>query len=111
MNVAKLVVVSAALVLGGCATSSGVMDAGNGRYLISARASPIRGGATGAYKVAYGDAQEFCAKGGMHAVVVDNNDRDIYQSSVGGSWNQSGGSLGGGTFAAGSVTLKFHCSH
>lgn len=110
MNLAKIVVVSSALVLGACATSSGVMDAGNGLYLISARASPMRGGATGAYNVAYKDAQDFCAKGGFHAVVVDNKDRDIYQSSVGGSWNQSGGSFGGGTFAAGSVTLKFRCS-
>jgi hypothetical protein len=63
-----------------------VMDAGDGTYLISARASPARGGATGAQTVAYTDAQKFCAqKGdGSHPIVVNTQERDIYQSSFGG---------------------------
>lgn len=97
--------------LGGCAIASPVMDAGNGSYLISARAAPIRGGATGAATVAYNDAQKFCAGmgNGSHAIVIDEGERDIYQSSFGGSINAQGGSFGGGTFAAGSTNLRFRC--
>ena len=48
--------------LSGCAMTSDVMDTGNGTYMISAHASPIRGGATGANNIAYEDAQKFCAE-------------------------------------------------
>jgi hypothetical protein len=99
------------IVLSGCAVTGGVMDAGNGTYMISAHASAIRGGATGANAIAYGDAQKFCGqKGyGLHAVVLDSKERDVYQSSFGGSFNQNGGGFGGGTFAAGNVNLRFKC--
>jgi hypothetical protein len=91
--------------------TSDVMDAGNGTYMISAHAAPVRGGAAGANDVAYKDANKFCAaKDGSHAVVVTANDRDVYQGSVGGSWNGSGGSFGGGVFAAGNTTLRFRCA-
>ena len=95
----------------GCARTSGVMDAGNGTYLISAHASAIRGGATGADAIAYKTAQKFCAqKGtGLHAIIVTADERDVYQSSVGGSWNQSRGSVAGGTFAAGNANFRFRC--
>jgi hypothetical protein len=95
----------------GCAMTSRVMDAGDGTYLISAHASAVRGGATGANTIAYDDAQKFCAsKGdGQHAIIVNAQERDVYQSSAGGSWNQSGGSFGGGTFAAGNVNFRFRC--
>jgi hypothetical protein len=91
--------------------TSDVMDAGNGTYLISAHASAVRGGATGANSIAYEDAQKFCANKayGLHAIVITANERDVYQSSIGGSWNQTGGSIGGGTFAAGNVNLRFRC--
>lgn len=92
-----------------CATSSGVMEAADGTYLISARAAPARGGTAGANAYAYEQAQEFCKKKDTRAVVVDNQERDVYQGSVGGSWNRSGGSIGGGTFAAGNATLRFIC--
>jgi len=99
------------VVLSGCAMSSGVMDAGNGTYMISTHASAIRGGATGANSIAYQDAQKYCAaKGnGTHAIVVDANERDVYQGSMGGSWGPNGGSIGGGVFAAGNVNLRFRC--
>ncbi len=86
------------------------MDAGNGTYLISARASAIRGGTTGANSVAYQDAQAFCHKAGKRAVVINANERDVYHGSVGGSWNSSGGSIGGGVFASGNVNLRFRCA-
>jgi hypothetical protein len=91
--------------------SSDVMDAGNGTYMISSHASAIRGGATGANSIAYQDAQKFCAQQGpgLHAIVIDAAERDVYQSSYGGSFNQSGGSFGGGKFASGNVNLRFRC--
>jgi hypothetical protein len=105
--VVLLIVVAASA----CATASPVMDAGDGVYFISARASPARGGTTGAHTVAYQDAQKFCAqKGdGLHPVMVNSQERDIYQSSVGGGFNQYGGGFGGSTMAAGTVNLRFRC--
>ena len=96
--------------LGSCAMASDVMDTGNGTYMISAHAAPIRGGAAGANEVAYKDADAFCAKKGGHAVVLVANSRDVYQGSVGGSYNRSGGSFGGGIFAAGNADLHFRCA-
>lgn len=95
--------------IGGCAMTSGVMDTGNGTYLISAHAAPIRGGAAGANQVAYSDANEFCQKKGMHAVVLDANARDVYQGSIAGSSGPNGSSFGGGVFAAGNTDLRFRC--
>jgi hypothetical protein len=97
----------------GFATASPVLDAGDGMYLISARAAPARGGATGAQTVAYADAQKFCAqKGdGSHPVVVSTQERDIYQSSFGGGFNQYGGGVSGSAMAAGSVNFRFRCAH
>ena len=89
--------------------TSPVMDTDNGTYMISAHASPIRGGATGANSVALDDAQKFCSQKGMHAIVIDAADRDVYQSSFGGSFNRYAGGFGGGTFAAGKTNLRFKC--
>lgn len=100
-----------ATIVSGCAMTSDVMDTGNGTYMISAHAAPVRGGAAGANEVAYKDANKFCAqKGpGMHAIVLTADSRDVYQGSMGGSWNRSGGSFGGGVFAAGNADLHFRC--
>jgi hypothetical protein len=99
----------AAIGISGCAMTSQVMDTGNGTYMISAYASHVRGGAAGANSVAYDDAQRFCAGKGGHAIVLDTADRDLYQSSFGGSFNQYGGGLSGGTFSAGRTNLRFTC--
>jgi len=93
----------------GCATTSGVMEAEGGTYIISARAAPARGGAAGANAVAYDEAQKFCATKSGRAVLVDAKERDVYQSAAGASWNSYGGSAGGGAFAAGSATIRFKC--
>jgi hypothetical protein len=86
--------------------ASDVMDTGNGTYMISAHAAPIRGGAAGANQVAYKDANAYCARrGGGHAVVLTADARDVYQGSFAGS----GGSFGGGVFAAGNTDLHFRC--
>lgn len=82
--------------------TSSVIDTGNGTYMITAGASPIRGGATGATNLAYADANKFCAGkgGGLHAVVLDNAAKDVYQ-----------GSLTGGVYAAGRTDLHFRCGN
>ena len=104
----QIAVVLGVMALAGCETATPVMDAGDGTYLISARAAPVRGGATGAQTVAYTDAQKFCAqKGdGLHPIVVTTQERDIYQSSFGGGFNQYGGGVGS-TMAAGAVNFRF----
>lgn len=104
----------AALMLGGCAMATAPMETVDGAYVISARAAPVRGGATGAYDVANKDAQAFCAQRGRRAVLEGAQDRDIYQSGYGGGFSgtpQGGysGGFGGGTSAAGSATIRFRC--
>lgn len=86
--------------------TSDVMDTGNGTYMISAHASPIRGGAAGANQVAFKDANAYCAQRGGHAIVLTADARDVYQGSFGGS----GGSYGGGVFAAGNTDLHSRCA-
>jgi hypothetical protein len=89
-----------------CATTSDVMDTGDGTYMISAYAAPARGGAAGATQVAYTDAKAYCSKQGGHPVVLNAASRDVYQSSFGGG----SGSFGGGTFAAGNADFHFRCA-
>ena len=96
------------VLLSACAMTSDVMDTGNGTYMISAHAAPVRGGAAGANEVAYKDANKFCAsKNGGHAVVINAAARDVYQGSIGGS----SGSFGGGVFAAGNTDMHFRCDN
>ena len=113
----KRIFVIAVAGLAGCATTSGVMPGPNGTYTISAFAAPVRGGATGAYQTAFEDAQKYCAKNGKNAVVLDGQDRDVYQSTsmAHGNFNaNSAGAYGsygsgGGTFASGNAKLTFRC--
>lgn len=106
MKLSPAVAAATALILGGCATTSGVMEAEGGTYVISARAAPARGGAAGAMQVAYEEAQKFCASKGGRAVLVDARDRDVYQSAIGGS--SSG--FAGATAAGGNATIRFRCA-
>jgi hypothetical protein len=93
-----------------CAMSSPIMEASDGSFIVSARAAPVRGGSTGAQSVAFEEARNFCAKKAARPVLVDGpKERDIYQSSFGGGFDRSGGSFGGGTFAAGASSLHFRC--
>ncbi len=102
MTFKQIVAVAAiGISISGCAMTSDVMNTGNGTYMISAHAAPIRGGTEGANEVAYKDANAFCAKQGKHAVVLAANSRDTYQ----GSW----GANGGGVFAAGNTDFHFRC--
>lgn len=94
-----------ALLLGGCATASPVMDTGDGTYLVSARAAPAAGGATGAQTHAYKQATAYCASMDKKPVVLGANDRDVYQAGFGGSAY----GYGGGMSAAGEAKLRFRC--
>lgn len=100
-----LIISGICVALMGCAMSSDVMDTGNGTYMISSHAAPIRGGEAGANNVAYKDANKFCARKGSHAVVIANDAHETYQGSFGGN----GSSFGGGVFAAGNTTMHFRC--
>ena len=105
----KFGLVLAAILLAGCATTSGVMEAEGGTYLISARAAPARGGTVGANALAYEEAKEFCAAKGGRAVIVNASERDVYQSAASGSINSSGGGFSAGKFALGNANLRFRC--
>ena len=105
----RFVLVVGLLALGACAQATQPMEAADGSYMISARAAPVRGGATGAYEVAHKDAQAFCQQSGKRAVLIGAADRDIYQSGFGGAVNAQGGAFGGGTNAAGSASIRFRC--
>jgi hypothetical protein len=96
-------IVLLALLTGGCATASPVMDLGDGSYAISAQAAPVRGGATGATTYAFEKAQAYCAP--SRAVLVHANERDLQQGSMG--WY--GGSGGGGIYNAGGANIRFRC--
>lgn len=98
-----------AIVLAACATTSGVMEAEGGTYIISARAAPARGGTAGANAIAYDEAQKFCAKKNARAIVVTADERDVYQSASGASFTRAGGSASSATFAAGNANLRFRC--
>lgn len=105
----KIALALTACLVAGCAKTSPVMDAGSGNYLISAYASRARGGAAGATTLAYQDAQAYCAGKGMTAVVLQNAERDVYQSSSGGYVGPTGGGFGSSSSAAGNVEMYFTC--
>lgn len=65
--------------LTGCASTSGVMDAGNGQYLITAQASPLRGGSEG---VALDRANAHCRSLGASRAIVDGLDRPIMSNKA-----------------------------
>jgi hypothetical protein len=70
------------LCLTACQTTSGVMDTGNGTYMISASTDKLLGGAAAANKVAYENANMFCSKQGGHAVVLNVQSRDVLEGSL-----------------------------
>lgn len=105
----RAVIIVGLLALGACAQATQPMEAADGTYMISARAAPVRGGATGAYEVAHKDAMAFCQQSGKRAVLVGTNDRDIYQSAGGGYITPQNAGFSGSTMAAGSANIRFRC--
>jgi len=106
--------------LGGCAMSSGIMHLDGGVRQISASAAPLRGGATGAQKVAYEEAQADCAKEGLNAVMLAPAEREQHYGQMGTAYgtanvNQYGGHASGGAssapvMGAGSATILYRCA-
>lgn len=112
MNKLTLITLSASTILFGCASTSGVMEAENGTYFISAKAAPARGGTAGANALAYEEATKFCStKGFGKAIVINQQERDVYQGGYAASANQSSGFGSGGFAAGGSANLRFRCSN
>lgn len=111
MKFSKFIILSSCislpLMISSCAMTSDVMDMGKGVYMVSGRAAALRGGTTGATKVAYEAAQKFCLQKSpeLHAVTLTNNERDVYQSSA--SWTQAGGNAN--TMASGQSEIFFKC--
>lgn len=102
-------IVGCVVLLAGCASSSAVMESEGGTYLVSAGAAAARGGTVGANDLAYAEAQKYCAAKDRRAIVVDAQERDVYQSTAGAAWTPSGGSAGAGRAASGRVNLRFRC--
>ncbi len=105
----KLLVIFGILALGGCATSSGVMEMADGSYVISAKAAPIRGGTSGANSLAFEEAQKFCATANGRAVIVSKQERDVYQGGSVASVNQNSGFASSGFSAGGAASIRFRC--
>lgn len=66
-------IILAALILTGCAMSSNVQKLGPDTYMVSAMASPVRGGASGAEMKALEAANEHCDKLGKEIYVTQKN--------------------------------------
>lgn len=93
----------------GCASTSGVMEMADGSYIISAKAAPIRGGTSGANSLAYEEAQKFCSTVNGRAVIVNQQERDVYQGGSAAAVNQSGGFGSSGFSAGGAASIRFRC--
>jgi hypothetical protein len=57
-------VIAASLILGGCASSTGILPAGPDTYTVTERLAPIRGGGDAAESGALQQASQFCAEKG-----------------------------------------------
>lgn len=97
------------LAIYGCASSSGVMEMADGSYVISAKAAPVRGGTAGANALAYEEAQKFCGTANGRAVIVNQQERDVYQGGSTAAVNQSGGFASSGYSAGGAASIRFRC--
>lgn len=67
----RALLIMAAAIVAGCAWQSDVLQLGEGKYQVSANASPARGGPTGARSMALKNANKHCATLGKKIEVVD----------------------------------------
>ncbi len=67
----RLAMIALCVVLSGCAWKSQVQTMGPDTYQTSANVAPVRGGITGARKMALSDANKHCAKLGRRIEVLD----------------------------------------
>lgn len=66
--VAAALMLGPGIVLGGCATSTGVLPAGPDTYTLTERFAPVRGGGDEAQRDALTQANEYCAQKGRQFV-------------------------------------------
>ena len=85
------ITIATALLLSGCALSSGVLPMGPDTYSVSVNAAPARGGTVGARQVALTEAGKHCAGMGKEILVTNTSARQT-------------NALGQGTF-----DLTFQC--
>ena len=69
MNGLKKILVTIALMLAGCAQSSGILKMGPDTYSVSVHAAPARGGVSGAKKLAFEEGNEHCSSLGKEFLV------------------------------------------
>ncbi|MFO1324177.1 MAG: hypothetical protein U1F15_08935 [Burkholderiales bacterium] len=69
----EAVLIVGALVVSGCALSSGVLPMGPDTYSVSVSAAPARGGTTGARQVALTEAGKYCADQGKQILVTNTS--------------------------------------
>ena len=81
----------------------------DGSYVISAKADSLRGGTAGANSIAFEEAKNFCATAKGRPVVVNQQERDVYQGGSTASVNQYGGYASSGFSAGGSASIRFRC--
>jgi putative hemolysin len=72
----KIVIVSAALVLSGCGSTTGILPVGPGTYIITERFAPIRGGSDTAKTDALTQANAYCAQQGKQLMSTNMNTGD-----------------------------------
>jgi hypothetical protein len=82
----------------------GVQPGGGGEEVRKARLAPS---ADAPAEAAYLKALPLA---GQRAIVVQANERDVYQGGSAASWSPSGGAASGGVYAAGSANLRFRCA-
>jgi hypothetical protein len=95
----RLLAASAAAILAGCASSSGVMKVGPDTFTISASAVHAAGGSVGARASAYREADAHCR--GMGREVLVTNDRTTRDA-----WNQGVSEVVFRCLAAGDPELR-----
>ena len=61
----------AALLLGGCALSTGIVPVGPGTYALSEMRAPVRGGGPEAQRAVLATASGFCQRQGRNLVLLD----------------------------------------
>jgi hypothetical protein len=64
----RVIAIAAVLLVGGCATSTGILPAGPDTYTITEKFAPIRGGGDEAERSAVTKASEFCTQKGREFV-------------------------------------------
>lgn len=92
-----------------CTTTSAVMPAEDGTYLISAAGSYAAGGTTGANNAAFTEATRFCGAQGAHPVVVNIQERDVHAAAGGFGWQNGTGWGGGASMPMGNANMRFRC--